>query len=61
MATIPHFVHRCIVPDGDMAGSKYEQPVNSFDFEYQNKCRICKKPLATIEEIVAHIYGELLP
>jgi hypothetical protein len=61
MKLISPLVHRCIVPDGDMAGSRYEQEVGPYDIEFEVECEVCKKRLATPAEAVAHIYGELLP
>jgi hypothetical protein len=53
------FVHRCIVREGAAAGNKVATPVKAADFEYGNTCEHCGEPLATPEQILAHIYEEL--
>jgi hypothetical protein len=57
---IAKYVHRCIVPDGDMEGSKNWVEVDAMDVELDMKCETCGEPLATPRQIVAHIYEELL-
>ena len=56
---IDPFTHRCIVPDGPMAGNKHTHSVEAYEVEYQDICPICGERLATTAQIIAHIYSEL--
>ena len=67
MARIEPYQHRCIVQSivqsGDLAGNKRSQdvdPVEPVEVEYAITCDNCGEVLATPEQIIAHIYGELL-
>lgn len=63
MGTLPHIVpylHRCIIQSGDMAGSENYHEVVPFEVEYRVTCDECGELLATVEQITAHIYNELL-
>lgn len=54
------YVHRCIVQSGDLAGNKIETEVTPFHIEYKQSCENCREPLATVEQIAAYIYEELV-
>ena len=56
---IAPYIHQCVVQSGPARGNKNRQPVTSFDIEYGERCEFCDEPLATPEQIVAHIYEEL--
>lgn len=60
MARIEPYQHRCIVQSGDLAGNKRSQDVDPVEVEYAITCDNCGEVLATPEQIIAHIYGELL-
>jgi hypothetical protein len=56
---IAPFVHRCVVKSGDAAGNKVSTEVTEWNLTMQDDCEFCGNPLATIDDIVIHIYGEL--
>jgi len=56
---IEPYIHRCVVQQGPAAGNKVAIEVEGFDVEYGKICEHCGEPLATIEQLVAHIYEEL--
>jgi hypothetical protein len=56
---IEKYVHRCTIQTGDMAGNDHVVEVDQYDVEYGNECTNCGEKLATVEQVVAHIYGEL--
>jgi hypothetical protein len=56
---IEPFVHRCIVRSGPAEGNKNWHEVTAHEVEYEVDCEECGLPLATVKEIVAHIYDQL--
>lgn len=58
---IEPYVHHCYVREGLGAGNKVIREVTSFEFENQDTCEHCGEPLATVQQMVAHIYEQLLP
>ena len=57
---IEPFVHRCVVPSGDLAGNKAAREVSGWDIENQNECDVCGEVFAPRLEVLAHIYDQLL-
>lgn len=53
------YVHRCVIQDGDCAGSEYQQEVSQWDYEYREQCPECADRLVTGRQLLAHIYGQL--
>lgn len=51
------YVHRCVVREGPAEGNKVATSVSSHDLEC--RCEHCGEPLATTEQIIAHVYEEL--
>ena len=60
MAKIEPYVHHCVVQEGDGAGNKVRWEVSAYEFEYGEVCPHCGLPLASSEQILSHIYQELL-
>lgn len=54
------YVHRCVVREGPAAGNKAAQVVTAGSFLYNNECEFCGEKMATLEDIVLHIYEELV-
>lgn len=55
LVNIPKYEHRCW-PDNRELFSKF---VADHEFEGGDKCENCGEPLATTDQIVAHIYSHL--
>ena len=50
-------VHRCVVRRGPVAGNKVSTEVTICNME--NLCPHCEEPLATVQDLVLHMYDEL--
>ena len=57
---IQPFTHYCIVQSGPCEGNKYYHNVSEWDIADRRECDNCGEPLASIEEVVAHMYAELV-
>lgn len=58
--TISPYIHRCVVREGPSAGNKVRTEVYSWDPDWPEHCEFCDEPLVTNEQLLAHIYNELL-
>lgn len=54
---IPSYFHRCVVQTGDMAGNESKTEVHIYNMD--NKCEYCGEELATLDDLVKHMYDEL--
>lgn len=59
-ARISSYLHVCVVQDGPMKGNKHLQEVGPWEYEFGNTCDYCREPLVTTEQLLAHIYRELM-
>jgi hypothetical protein len=51
------YIHRCVVRQGSAAGNKTAIEVTPYNKDFE--CEHCGEPLATLEQIVDHMYEEL--
>ena len=57
---IAPYIHRCTAPNEPMAGNKIATKIDPLMMDYYIDCEICSQPLATTEQLVGHIYEQLL-
>ena len=60
MPMIEPFIHRCTIKSGSLAGNEHSEEVCAYEIEYREKCSECGELLAPHDEVLAHIYGQLL-
>lgn len=56
---IDKYIHACTVQNSEGYGERYAVEVNHWDIEFGERCKHCREPLATADELIAHIYKEL--
>ena len=54
--SMERLVHRCIIPDGNLAGNDHTVIIGGLDIEYGTLCSVCEEPLASRREVLAAIY-----
>jgi hypothetical protein len=57
--SIPVYEHKCRIIHGPRVGQFYHETVFADEVENQQLCTACGDPLATPQQIAAHIYREL--
>jgi hypothetical protein len=58
-ASVEPYVHRCVVRTGVAEGAKVTTEVSEWDVRAAEKCEHCGEILATVEDLVLHLYSEL--
>ena len=59
MATVPLYTHTCWPKNAAGEECWHSEDVYPHEVASQTTCRVCKEPLATAEEIAAHLYEYL--
>lgn len=54
------FVHHCIVQDGPDEGNNLQTEVSPWKVSGQEECSNCGEVLGPLNEVVAHMYEQML-